>query len=152
MAQALTRSFNLQEHMPMEPKFFYFLVLIQAVFMVDGEIQILHKQSFEKGTDSVFNAKRIQFMQNSGLHQIRSDLPEKAQASFKALDCFVLGIIPLGEMTDTEFWADMGDPAGSKPVAAAETPPAQTADVVQLHPKKDASEASPAAEVDTNDT
>ena len=120
------------------PMSYYFLVLVEVVFATSAGVAVLKRQIFEKSDIDVFPAERIHRLNNVAALQVRQSLDADGQASFQALDAFILSVVPLGRMTHEAFWQGIEPPpmdgAAEAPVAAGETAAADTAPVETAAP------------------
>ena len=118
---------------------YYFLILVEVVFKTSDGVAVLKRQLFEKGFIQEFPAHRIHRINNIACLQIKQSLPQELQESFQALDAVVLGIIPLGCMTEDQFWAGMNPPSSRgddvAPVADDETETGDNSNIHRLPPR-----------------
>ncbi|WP_199097263.1 hypothetical protein [Dyella sp. ASV21] len=101
----------------------YSLVLAEVIFSTKKGVSTHRVQLFSKADVDTFPAQRLQQLQNSAAMQVRNDVEDE---SFKALEVVLLNILPLGEMSDEEFWGSQANIPGNRP----QLQEVDTADVV----------------------
>ena len=97
-----------------EPKFYYSLVLAEVIFQTEKGVSSHRIQLFSKSNIEGFPANRLSQLQNSAAHQIQEQVQGAVSyKQFKALEVLLLNILPLGYMTDSQFWetTSIPDPA-----------------------------------------
>ena len=82
-------------------RFTYSLVLAEVVYQAGKTITSHRVQLFSKADVATFPAARLGKLQNSAAHQVQNEVTEK---DIKVLEVIILNILPLGWMTDEEFW------------------------------------------------
>jgi hypothetical protein len=99
-----------------EPVFYYSLVLAEVIFSTIEGVTSHRCQLLSKADVPVFPANRLAQIQNSAANQVQGEVKAK---DFKALEVILHGILPLGQMTNKQFWGSQGQPTEASPTAAA---------------------------------
>lgn len=117
---------------------FFTLISAQVVFIVDGGIQMLTKQTFGSSPTATYPAKFLLQLQNTLAHQVKQEIEASGSKFDKLLDVTISAIVPLGHMTHEEFWEGMNSEQPEvEPMATAMPPPTPTAVTsISRKPKK----------------
>lgn len=98
---------------PEPPKLFcYSLVLAEVIFQTEKGVASQRCQMFSKADGVTFPAARLGQLQNACAHQVQEQVQAK---TFKALEVILLNILPLGWMSDEEFWGAKENIPGAQP-------------------------------------
>lgn len=103
-----------------EPKpvthFNYTLVLAEVIYRTAGNnVGSRRCQIFSKADVATFPAARLSQIQNSAASQVSSEVNGKG---FQALEVVILNLLPLGWMTDVEFWGSAANIPGREETPA----------------------------------
>jgi hypothetical protein len=120
---------------------FYTLITAQIVFVANGEIQMITRSHFGFSPSPNYTAHYLLQLQNALAFQVRNHVESQGVKFEKTLDVVILSLVPLGQMTQEEFWEGMGSTQEAETVPMAEAPPveqsiegADTTNLVQLTP------------------
>lgn len=96
-----------------EEKSYFDLVIAEVVFDTDGETLRSQKVQFlTKYEDEVFPVARLTQLQARAAELVASAVPEDVRGKLTVHEIFILGLLPLGHMTDAEFY---GQDASEEP-------------------------------------
>lgn len=93
-------------------KDYYILVNAQIVYLDDNEQPQIHSVQF-------LNKSPVQYISSMHLHNLQGLAAQKCKnelgvENLTFLSIIVLNILPLGQMTEEEFWGPDGDPNNRK--------------------------------------
>ena len=102
-------------------KFYWTMVLAEVLFMADGQMQVLKQQFHSKSNLDHYPAQRLKQLQQVAIMQVQQNTQGMGICKdFQPIEVFLLGLVPLGLMSDQEFFA-----RGGMTVSPIEAPGAQ---------------------------
>lgn len=107
---------------PKDQKNYFSMVLAEVVFSIPTQgIQVVRRQIIEKSDVATYNTRHLSMIQNRAAQEVANTIPEEYREAIEFHDVLLGNIIPLGYMTDEEFFGpDVEEVV--EPVAADETP------------------------------